>query len=40
MKTAAAALLLLLALTGCASANGDSNPTRQSDQVPVPANTN
>ena len=40
MKIAASALLLVLALTGCASANGDSNPTKQSNQVPVPSNPN
>ena len=40
MKTAATVLLLALALAGCGNPNGSSNPTRQTDQVPVPANTN
>ena len=35
-RLAALALLLVLAVAGCGNPNGDSNPTRQSDQLPVP----
>ena len=38
-KTASIALLLVLALTGCGNPNGDSNPTRQQDQLPIPSSS-
>ena len=42
MKLAAAAsvLAVALALTGCSSQSGSSNPDRQSEQLPVPTSTN
>jgi hypothetical protein len=38
--TAAVAVTVALALAGCSSQSGDSNPDRQSDQLPVPTSTN
>ncbi len=40
MKLAATTLALALALVGCSSQSGSSNPDRQSEQLPVPTSTN